>query len=304
MGWGRGLLVLLTVLTLAASHGAVHAARARGKKVVFIAGKKSHGPGDHEYERGCRLLARCLETAPNLKGIRPEVHLNGWPEDPRTLDDADCIVLFSDGSDHSEADHPLLHGDRLEILGRQMKRGAGLVVLHYTVFVPSKRGGPELLEWVGGYFDYENGTAANRRYSKIQTAQTTPVPATPGHPVSRGLQPFALREEYYYSMRFRDGDPRRVPILTTSIPGEADPQVVAWAVQRRDGGRGFAFTGGHFHRNWEVENVRRMVLNAIVWASRKEVPKGGVQSSLGEAATVQGSAGLLAPPLYSLRPAR
>src|SRR5687767_6455129 len=66
----------------------------RGRKVVLIAGKKSHGPGDHEYEKGARLLAHCLRHASNLRGFRTEVHLNGWPEDPRTLDDADTIVLF------------------------------------------------------------------------------------------------------------------------------------------------------------------------------------------------------------------
>src|SRR2546426_7756395 len=111
---------------------------AAAKKIVFIAGKKSHGPGDHEYEKGLRLLARCIETSPNLKGFRTEVHLYGWPEDPRTLDDADTIVLYCDGSDHNVADHPLLVGDRLEVIRKQMKRGAGLVLLHYATFAPVK----------------------------------------------------------------------------------------------------------------------------------------------------------------------
>src|SRR6266571_2230056 len=102
------------------------------KKVVFLAGKKSHGPGDHEYEKACRLLAHCLETSSNVKGFRPEVHLYGWPEDPKTLDDADCIVVYSDGADHNEADHPLLVGDRISVIQKQMKRGCGLVLLHYS----------------------------------------------------------------------------------------------------------------------------------------------------------------------------
>ncbi len=67
------------------------------EKVVLIAGKKSHGPGEHEYERGCALLA-CLETSPNLKGIKTHVVTDGWPSDPKILDDADTIVLFSDGA--------------------------------------------------------------------------------------------------------------------------------------------------------------------------------------------------------------
>ena len=286
----RGFLFLLAACAAVLTLGSRQAAQAaRAKKIVFIAGKKSHGPGDHEYEKGCRLLAQCLESSPNVKGLRTEVHLDGWPQDPRTLNDADAIVVYCDGSDHNEADHPLLAGDRLQVLDRQMKRGAGLVLLHYTTFAPVKRGGPEYLEWVGGFFDYETGPGANHWYSKIQTASTTATPASPTHPISRGLAPFPLKEEYYYHMRFRDGDTRRVPILATELPNESGPQEVAWAVQRKDGGRGFAYTGGHFHSNWQVENYRKMVLNAIVWAAKAEVPQGGVKSTVSDTASQSGA---------------
>ena len=278
--WWGGLVLLLGGLLLGLlSPGAAQQTSRRGKKVVFIAGTKSHGPGDHEYEKGCRLLARALQTSPNAGPFRTEVHLYGWPEDPRTLDDADAIVLYCDGSDHSEADHPLLTGDRLQQLARQMKRGCGLVALHYTVFVPGKRGGPEFLDWLGGYFDYETGIAANHWFSKIQTAAATPTLAAPGHPVARGLSAFPLRDEYYYNIRFPEGDRRRTPILNVSLPNEPDAQTVAWTVQRADGGRGFAYTGGHFHANWQVENLRKMVLNAIVWTAHGQVPEGGVAST-------------------------
>ncbi|MFY7953427.1 MAG: hypothetical protein ACOVT5_13060, partial [Armatimonadaceae bacterium] len=93
------------------------------RKVVFLAGTKSHGPGDHEYERGLRQLAHAIRTSPDTAGWRTEVHLHGWPEDPRTLDDADAIVVYSDGSDRDPNAHPLLLGDRLELLQRQMRRG-------------------------------------------------------------------------------------------------------------------------------------------------------------------------------------
>ncbi len=63
------------------------------------------------------------------------------------------------------------------------------------------------------------------------------------------------------------------------LPEEREPQVVAWAVQRADGGRGFAYTGGHFHKNWANENYRRLVLNALLWTAGVEVPAGGVRST-------------------------
>ena len=47
-----------------------------------------------------------------------------------------------------------------------------------------------------------------------------------------------------------------------------------------DGGRGFGFTGAHFHKNWGDENFRKTVLNAILWIAKSEVPAEGVQSSV------------------------
>ena len=248
------------------------------KKIVFIAGRKSHGPGDHEYELGSRLLAKCLDTSPDLHGWRTEVHLYGWPKNPDTLDDADSIVVYCDGSDHNEADHPLLTGDRLQVLGRQMRRGCGLVLLHYATFAPVSRGGPEYLDWAGGFFDYETGTASNHWYSKIQVADTTPVFATPQHPILRGVMPFALKDEFYYKMRMRPSDSRRTAILDVAFPGELEGNTVAWALQRKEGGRGFAFTGGHTHSNWRNEGLRKLILNAIVWTARAGVPAAGVRS--------------------------
>ncbi|HAY99623.1 MAG TPA: hypothetical protein DCY38_02395 [Opitutae bacterium] len=56
------------------------------------------------------------------------------------------------------------------------------------------------------------------------------------------------------------------------------PQHVAWAYERADGGRGFGFTGGHFHQNWKQDDFRKLVLNAILWTAHGEVPEGGVPS--------------------------
>jgi hypothetical protein len=56
------------------------------------------------------------------------------------------------------------------------------------------------------------------------------------------------------------------------------PQVMAWAYDRPDGGRGFGFTGLHKHANLGEGNVRTLLLNAVAWVSQLEVPAGGVSS--------------------------
>ena len=59
-------------------------------------------------------------------------------------------------------------------------------------------------------------------------------------------------------------------------------EAMMWAFERKDGGRGVGFTGGHTHRNWLDPNFRKVVLNALVWLSKLEVPAEGVKSEVTE----------------------
>jgi hypothetical protein len=40
-----------------------------GKKIVFIAGAPSHGPGEHEHRAGCLLLKSCLDQVKGVTSI-------------------------------------------------------------------------------------------------------------------------------------------------------------------------------------------------------------------------------------------
>ncbi|MBI2948711.1 MAG: ThuA domain-containing protein [Verrucomicrobia bacterium] len=247
--------------------------------MVLIAGPITGHPKEaHEYEKNVILLKHLLETSPNLQGkLAVEAHFKGWPHDPATLDDADTIFLTSDGSDRRETDHPLYVGDRLKILERQMRRGCGLVLFHWSTFNPV-RVHEQITEWAGGYFDYETGAGPRKWYSAIQTWPARSTLGTPGHAIARGVKPFATQEEYYYRIRFREKDPRLKPIVLTRPPNEANDFAVGWAVERADGGRGFGFTGGHFYANWWNSDFRKLILNAVVWTAKLEVPPGGVES--------------------------
>lgn len=237
-------------------------------KIVLIAGKQSHGSGEHQHKEGVLLLKKCLDTSPNVKGVKIETHFDGWPKEDTALDDAAAILIYSDG----RGGHPLAKPQRAEKIRKLMKRGVGLVIIHYAVD-PTPNLRKDFIEWIGGH--YEEGYSTNPVYKSLLT------PATPKHPICRGLSPFKLRDESYYGIRFQKDDKRLTPIITTvPPPGKRQPETIAWAVERKDGGRGFAFTGGHFHKNWQIEGFRRLVLNAILWAAKVDVPAGGVQSKL------------------------
>ena len=163
----RTLGIAFTILAFAIPSFAAE----RMKKIVLIAGAKdaNHPAGTHEYERTVKLLKYGLETSANLRGLTCEVHFNGWPKNEATLDTADTIVLVSSGSDRRTEDHPLLVGERMKVIGKQMKRGCSLVTIHWTTFFPNTPQGDDVLEWVGGHFDYQSGKTQNRWASAITT---------------------------------------------------------------------------------------------------------------------------------------
>ncbi len=264
--------------------GATLAEAPAPKKIVLIGGPPDgHPPAAHEYAAATRLIQQCLDDSPNLKAANPaglaiETYSAGWPEDDSTLDAADAIVFVTSGADHVESNHPLVVGNHLARVERQMRRGCGIATIHYSTFLPA-RVGPRALDWIGGYFDYQSGPQANGWFSKIKHWKAALKPAA-DHPISRGVEPFEIADEFYYNIRFRDNDSRRTSILTTRPPGESDDYAVAWAVEREDHGRGFGFTGGHALANWSNSALRRLLLNAIVWVAGADVPPGGVDSAL------------------------
>ncbi len=253
------------------------------KKIVLIAGPQDDHPlGTHEYENNVRLLKHCIQSSPDFGGAKAEIYFNGWPENAAALDDADTIFITSGGSDRKETDHPLYVGDHFSQLEKQMKRGCGLVLHHWSTFHPS-RAHDKITEWVGGYFDYETGTGGPTKkwFSKIENHTWTATPVATTHQVGFGLKPFDLTEEFYFNIRFREKDPRLTPILLKDTVGDSKENVVAWAVEREGGGRGFGFTGGHFYTNWWIPDCRKLVLNAIAWTAKIDVPRNGIDSSLG-----------------------
>src|SRR6185503_13913497 len=255
----------------------VHAA---DRQIYLIAGTPSHGPLQHEHNADVWALQKWLNQVP---GVHANAQLNGWPEDNQLLDKADAIFIFCTGGES----HLAFTDSAMAALHKAAARGAGLMFYHYGVEPPAKKGHQEMLDWIGGYF------ALNYSVNPIFEADFKTIPQ---HPITRGVKPFKLRDEWYYNMKFRDNMKGVTPILTMTPPSESlsrpdgphegnpdvrakagQPMTVVWAAERPDGGRGVGFTGGHYHLNLLDENNRKIILNSLLWIAKVEVPRNGVE---------------------------
>jgi type 1 glutamine amidotransferase len=236
-------------------------------KIVLIAGKKSHGPGEHEFFAGCAILMEMLKQTP---GVFPVMARDGWPKNENILKGAKSIVLYMDG----RGGHPV--NSKLDVLKPLMAQGVGWVNLHYAVDY-TKETGATVIDWMGGYYDAD---------ISINPHWVANYSTLPEHPITRGVKPFEIKDEWYYNMRWRADPAGLTQILKATPPdstrgtpdAKAHPgreEVTAWAYDRPDGGRGFGFTGGHTHKNWANDDFRRLVVNAILWTAKVEVPKEG-----------------------------
>lgn len=255
------------------------------KEIIFLAGKKSHGDGAHEHRAGSMLLARCLNES-GLHVHASVVDQGAWPQRPEADGPPDAIVMYCDGyKRHIAKDHQ----DEIQMW---VDQGVGVACLHFAVEVEPEVLGQQFLDWIGGYF--EIGWSVNPHWDAT-------FDELPEHPITNGVQPFTIRDEWYYHMRFQFEMEGVTPILSAlpslrSLTSRSkdlhrgsnptvmaavkarEKQHVAWAYERPDGGRGFGFTGGHFHKNWQQDDFRKLVLNALVWTARGEVPPAGVAS--------------------------
>lgn len=273
----RRLLIVGVVLLCGAFAAPALANDSAKKRIIFLPGPQSHGWSGHAYTADCKLLARLLNE--NVPAIEAVVIENGWPRNVRVLEEAAAIVVACDGNNLIGAE---ANWKRLDAIAR---RGVGIVFIHYALDCGDPFG-TYLLDWIGGYYE---------QHWSVNPSWRAEFKALPAHPITRGVRPFAVEDEWYYHMRFREGMDGVTPILTAVPPDSTRkgpdgphsgnptvrsrlgmPEHVAWACERADGGRGFGCTGGHTHWVYAQNDFRKLMLNAICWVAKVEVPTDGV----------------------------
>lgn len=250
-------------------------------QIVIVVGPSTHPPGTHEVAAGGRLMQWALTHMANVPAVKAKV-LYEWPADPAVLQNAASLVFIGDTFPPQRMPDSARILQDVEAL---MKRGAGIACVHYATGLRAQdvtsEGAHPLLAWMGGYF--ATGTPHHKSVAKVFRSVTI-APAAASHPVSRGWNQFTLDDEPYYNNYFGPGENRPAPAVTVfataMLPPEAPKrEAVSWGVQRPDGGRGFAIVMPHFYKNWTNEDLRRLILNGIIWTAKQDVPSDGVQTA-------------------------
>jgi hypothetical protein len=248
------------------------------KNILFIAGDTKHRHGFHEYKAGSILLADAL----NKSGlpVQTKVHWYGWPDDETIFNDVDACIIYADGGGE--------FGEKYAFLDRKVKAGMGIMFMHYGVHPTKEVAEKYFHKWIGGYYDDD---------FSVNPSWVADIKTKEGHPVSRGVKDLNAYDEFYWNLNFPTNCQHCYP-LATATPTEKNmirygsskfwnkqaeeklgtPQALLWCSDPEKGARGAGFVGGHYHRNWAIDNYRKLILNTIAWVARMDVPEGGVPS--------------------------
>lgn len=265
-------------------------------RILIVAGPSQHPPGTHEVAATARLIEYLLEHAQGVPKISAQV-VQQWPKGKAALDGLAAIVFTGDIFPAETLENPAeIKAD----LAKLTERGCGIVCVHYATGLRAQHVSPEgdhpLLRWTGGYF----ATGCTHHRSVARVVPATLAPEGTSHPVLRGWKTFSFYDEPYWNNYFgKDGPAENVTFLVSAMlpPEEPRKEIVAWAVQRDDGGRGLGIVVPHFIGNWKLDDLRTLMINSICWTAKLEIPAEGVQTALPDLSQFQpASVEIPAPP--------
>ena len=217
----------------------------RHLKIVLVASKQDHGPGEHDYPTWQKKWNALLAGDKNIAVT------NAWEcPTPEEFQTANVIAFYFWNHDWS--------AERLQQLDDFSARGGGIVLLHAAVIADKE---PEKLAERAGL------SAQPVRTKYIHAPLDLKIVAAAEDPITRGL-PRQIRfiDEPYWPMI---GDASKVQVLAAANEdGKEHPMI--WTFQRGKG-RVFASVLGHYTWTHDDPFYRILVLRGLAWTAGEPI---------------------------------
>src|SRR5438477_2580514 len=212
-------------------------------RILLSAGPKDHGPGEHDYP----LWQKRWEKLLGLEdGIKVDTAF-GWPKREQ-FQNSDVIVFYSD--------NPGWSAERGAELDAFLKRGGGLVYLHYAV--DGHQAVNELSQRIGLAW---RGGASKFRHGPLDLQFTS-------HPFAAGFEKLNLIDESYWQLV---GDEKNIQLVASGVE-EGAPRPLLWTRERGDG-RIFVSIPGHYTWTFDDPLFRLLILRGICWTGHQPIDR-------------------------------
>ena len=217
----------------------------RPLNILLVAGKKDHGPGEHDYpawlDRWSQLVAAAEEVTVDTA--------MEWPT-AEQLQAADTIVFFQKGSWSPE---------RAEAIDAHLADGGGLVYIHWAV-----EGGPAAPEFAKRIGLASQAAKIKYRHGPLDLGFATGS----NHPIGRNFDQVHLYDESYWQLV---GDRKRINVIATAVE-EEEPRPLFWTLEP-SAGRVFVSIPGHYSWTFDDPLFRILLLRGIAWSAGEPVDR-------------------------------
>ena len=258
----RFLFSIVIAFSIAASSQA-----AESVKIVLVAGqvKEVDKMGHHDYLGGCRIMEALLKQTPGVEVVLVEKE---WPSDESVFDGAASVVFYTDGGGKQAY---LATPEHVAVVQKIADGKTGLVNIHQAVEFPPAFA-KQSADWIGGIY---NAFSSRGHWDSVHDT-------FPEHPITRGVTPWKINDGWLNRFKFPAGMKGITPLVWSGkehlgSPEGGDKDVVAWTFDRASGGRSFNFSGLDAHSAWELDGMRKLVINGILWSAGVEIPDGGAK---------------------------
>ncbi|HVJ87240.1 MAG TPA: ThuA domain-containing protein [Caulifigura sp.] len=216
----------------------------RQMRVTLVAGKKDHGPGEHDYPAWQVAWKELLGSLDKLEVATAWE----WPAE-EDFAKSDVLVFYRHGD---------WSADKAKQIDAFLKRGGGLVYIHWAV-----DGGKEWEDYAKR-IGLSWGPGAKFRHGPLDLQFTRGS----RHPIARNFDEVHMVDESYWKLR---GDLTNATIIAT-VPEEGEPQPLFWTLDHNPG-RVFVSIPGHYSWSFDDPMFRILLLRGIAWTAKEPVDR-------------------------------